>query len=99
MKLPFFQLIQCFAVDALICRWSCLESTNTNFNTASLAVAVVILIDKIGGFFDLSDQLAFTITGPELQTKLFFLASAVRGVGVVSRFVLHVTYRSVDFLH
>jgi hypothetical protein len=61
--LSFADFIQCFAVYALVCCWTSLETADANFDTTGLAVAIIVLNDFLDGRVDFFNQFSRTVTG------------------------------------
>src|SRR4051794_29738413 len=99
VELALLDLIERLAVDALRRGRTRFEASQTDLDTAGIAVAVVFLIDPFDRLVDLLDQLAFAVAGAQLDAELFLLRRAISRIRKIRRFVLHVMYGAIDLFH
>src|SRR5471030_971345 len=95
----FLDFRQGLAVNAKIRGRAGFEAADADLYATGFAPAVFFVFDQLQRFVDLLDQLALTVTGAQFQAELFFLAGAVRGVGEVCGFVLHVMHGTIHLFH
>jgi hypothetical protein len=94
-----FDLGQRFAVDAEFGSWSRFKPLYANFDSACIAKPVVVLLDTLDGLVNFSNELALSVSRSQLEAELFLLCCAICGIRKIRRFVFHVRYRAVDFVH
>ena len=98
-ELSFLDFIESFAIDALVGSRSGFQATNTDFNTAGIAITIIVIGNQFDGTVDFLDQSAFTVAGTQFDAELFFKSGSVCWVWWICRFVLHVMYGAIHFLH
>src|SRR5579863_4684194 len=71
-----------------------LQPLDTDLFSGLEAVAVGAILDALQCFVDLADQLAFPVTGAQLEAEFLFLGGAVVGIGKIRCLVFHVRDRA-----
>src|SRR5690606_30736587 len=89
-ELPLCQLAPLLGLDAKRRDRTCLESAQADLVARLFAVAVRAVFDALQRGIDLFQQLAFPVTGAELEAELGLLRRAVVRIREVGRLVLHV---------
>ena len=78
---------------------ACFETFDSDLFARFEAVAVGAVFYTLQCFFNLADQLAFTIARTQFETEVLFLCGSIVRIGEVRDLVLNVRDGPIDFHH